>query len=632
MKINNTSLNCGSLSNLKSIFLIVGSIFIGQNTVLSQKGPGGVGTTDGTSNLSLWLDAGTITGIANNANMTGTWEDLSGNGYDAIIGTAPQYKSTDGGNGLPSLFFDDNNNEFMVVPENSEIMPTEEVSIFVAANFESGSDNWASIIASYDDDAGNDGWAFERNGGSNNMNFWVDDYTSINCVLPMTYNQDEVWSMVFNTTDNVGYAYLSENTCNFPFNGPLDYHGGANDDLLIGAGANNGGPGYFMRGDICEVIVYDIAVNDAQRIIISNYLAAKYEIALNNYDIYDEDDNGDYDFEVSGIGRTDASNIQDDSQGSSMLRILNPSNLGNNEFMIWGHDNGITNATNTTDIPASVDARLDRVWRISERNTSNTSNVNVGTVDMQWDLSFYPTPITAGDLALLIDTDNDGSFTDENPITGATHLGGDIYQFSSIPGGGAGIQNNRRFTLATTNLFQTPLPINLLTFEALQNQDHVELSWMTAQELNNDYFTLERSINNIAWLEIAKIDGAGTSTNSITYSFNDYTLGTGLIYYRLKQTDYNGAFTYSEVRTVHSEDPMEFNCYPNPSNGTITTLIRNPQDAILEVYAADGRILYKNDAPSALGEKIQLKESGVFLVVCSSRFGRLSKRVIVVKD
>ncbi|MBT5401871.1 MAG: hypothetical protein HOL28_00340, partial [Crocinitomicaceae bacterium] len=68
MKINNTSLNCGSLSNLKSIFLIVGSIFIGQNTVLSQKGPGGVGTTDGTSNLSLWLDAGTITGIANNAN------------------------------------------------------------------------------------------------------------------------------------------------------------------------------------------------------------------------------------------------------------------------------------------------------------------------------------------------------------------------------------------------------------------------------------------------------------------------------------------------------------------------------------------------------------------------------------
>ena len=85
MKINNTSLNCGSLSNLKSIFLIVGSIFIGQNTVLSQKGPGGVGTTDGTSNLSLWLDAGTITGIANNANMTGTWEDLSGTVKKTVI-------------------------------------------------------------------------------------------------------------------------------------------------------------------------------------------------------------------------------------------------------------------------------------------------------------------------------------------------------------------------------------------------------------------------------------------------------------------------------------------------------------------------------------------------------------------
>ncbi|MDC3337476.1 T9SS type A sorting domain-containing protein [Flavobacteriales bacterium] len=629
MKTHSTYLNRSS-SNLKFILFIVGLIFIGKQTVFSQKGPGGVGTTDGTSNLSLWLDAGSISGIANNANMTGTWEDLSGNGYDAIIGSAPQYKTSGGGNNQPSLYFDDDDNEFMIVPENSEIMPTDEVSIFVAANFENGSDQWASIISSYDDNAGNDGWAFERNGGSNNMNFWVDDYTNENCFLPMTYNQNEVWSMVFNTTDNVGYAYLSENTCSFPFNGPMDYHGGANDDLLIGAGADDGGPGYFMRGDICEVIVYDVAVNDAQRIIISNYLAAKYNITLNNFDIYNEDDNGDYDFDVSGIGRTDASNIQDDSQGSGMLRIFNPTNLGNDEFMIWGHNNGTTNATNTTDIPASVDARLDRVWRISERNTNNTSNVNVGSVDIQWDLSFYPTPITASDLALLIDTDNDGSFTDESPITGATHLGGDVYQFSSVPGGGAGLRNDRRFTLATTNLFQTPLPINLLTFEAMQNKDHVMLRWVTAQEQNNDFFKLERLSTTNSWLEIAKIDGAGNSTNSRTYTFNDYNPAIGINYYRLKQTDFNGTFTYSEVKAVHIEAAMEFSCYPNPSNGTITAIIRNPQDVTLEVYATDGKVLYRNETPSPLGEKIILKESGVFLIVCSSRYGRISKRVIVL--
>ena len=71
----------------------------------SQTGPGGVGITDGISDLSLWLDANTITGLANNANMTGIWADQSGNGNNALIGRAPQYTTTGAGNGQPSLFF-----------------------------------------------------------------------------------------------------------------------------------------------------------------------------------------------------------------------------------------------------------------------------------------------------------------------------------------------------------------------------------------------------------------------------------------------------------------------------------------------------------------------------------------------
>ena len=596
---------------------------------VGQKGPGGVGTTTGTSNLSLWLDAGTITGLSNNDNMTGVWIDLSGNGYNAEIGAAPQYKSAGGGNGQPSLYFDDNNNEYMYVPTNSEVMPTGELSVFVAANFENGSDHWASIISAYDDNAGNDGWAFERNGGSDKMNFWIDDYTSENCLQTMTYGQDEVWSMVFNTTDNTGYAYLSENECTFNFNGPMDYHGGANDDLLIGAGADNGGPGYFMRGDICEVIVYDVAVNDAQRIIISNYLSAKYDTDLDNYDIYDEDDNGDYDFDVSGIGRIDAANIHDDSQGASMVRILNPTGLNDDEFMFWGHDNASTNATNTTDVPVGVDARIERVWRVSERNSANSSNVNVGNVDMRWDLSFYPTPITTGDLVLLIDTDNDGSFTDETGIGGAADLGGGIYEFSSVSGGSTGLRNNRRFTIGTTNAFRTPLPIDLLSFKVNEREEHAQLSWETAQEINNDFFTIERSEDTYYWEEVGQVKGSGNSNVVRSYGFLDLNPGNGLFYYRIKQTDFNGDFSHSQIKTITIKSSLEFTCYPNPSKGSVNIRVNDPIAARLQVYSSDGRLLYDKSNLQRKFETIHLAEAGVYSVVCSSVYGRLIKRIII---
>jgi len=82
-----------------------------------------VGGTDGTSALSLWLDAGTITGISDGADIT-TWEDQSGNGYDAAVGTAaPSYSATGGGNVQPALTFDNANSENLFVTD----LPTDYV-------------------------------------------------------------------------------------------------------------------------------------------------------------------------------------------------------------------------------------------------------------------------------------------------------------------------------------------------------------------------------------------------------------------------------------------------------------------------------------------------------------------------
>src|SRR5690606_33951886 len=104
-----------------------------------------------------------------------------------------------------------------------------------------------------------------------------------------------------------------------------------------------------------------------------------------------------------------------------IVRVYNPTNLGDNEFFMWGHDNGSVTTINTVDVPAGVQGRLQRVWRVSERNT--TTSVTVGNLDVMFDLTDIG-PITASDLRLLIDHDGDGSFSD----AGTLAIGGAIAQ------------------------------------------------------------------------------------------------------------------------------------------------------------------------------------------------------------
>jgi hypothetical protein len=89
------------------------------------------------------------------------------------------------------------------------------------------------------------------------------------------------------------------------------------------------------------------------------------------------------------------------------------------------------------------------------------------------------------------------------------------------------------------------LPVNLLYFNAEPVNNKVELKWATASEKNNDFFTIERSTDGYAFEEIIRMPGSGNSSVAITYSSNDKNPVNGVSYYRLKQTDYNGDYTYS---------------------------------------------------------------------------------------
>ncbi len=117
------------------------------------------------------------------------------------------------------------------------------------------------------------------------------------------------------------------------------------------------------------------------------------------------------------------------------------------------------------------------------------------------------------------------------------------------------------------------LPIELLNFTAQSiNGRSVKLNWQTNSEINNDYFTIERSVNGVNWQVVSIIDGAGYSSGLKDYETYDTNPISGVSYYRLKNTDVDGLFYFSQIRSVDygKLDKETINIFPNPTLNHIT--------------------------------------------------------------
>jgi hypothetical protein len=119
------------------------------------------------------------------------------------------------------------------------------------------------------------------------------------------------------------------------------------------------------------------------------------------------------------------------------------------------------------------------------------------------------------------------------------------------------------------------------------------LNWSTATETNNQGFSIERKSAKTNWQEVGYVPGFGTSTEQHSYSFSDDQLGAGSYSYRLKQTDFNGSFEYSDVVNVEISIPSEFSLdqnYPNPFNPTTNISYSIPLQSFvsIRVYSVTG--------------------------------------------
>ncbi|HET6989848.1 MAG TPA: T9SS type A sorting domain-containing protein, partial [Bacteroidia bacterium] len=146
----------------------------------------------------------------------------------------------------------------------------------------------------------------------------------------------------------------------------------------------------------------------------------------------------------------------------------------------------------------------------------------------------------------------------------------------------------------------TPLPVELLNFAGENMGDRNRLVWTTASETNNDYFTLERSDDGVHFSEVTRVDGAGTTTQQRNYEAFDNYPNSGYNYYRLKQTDFNGAFSYSGIVVMENKFVIASveNIHPNPSTGDLNfdLLSTEKGTALVEVMDITGRIVLSSSS------------------------------------
>jgi hypothetical protein len=161
------------------------------------------------------------------------------------------------------------------------------------------------------------------------------------------------------------------------------------------------------------------------------------------------------------------------------------------------------------------------------------------------------------------------------------------------------------------------LPVELIILEGKAVANSVLLTWITASERNNDYFTLEKSVDGKNWSELTTIDGAGNSSSKNYYEFLDgNVVDDNLVYYRLKQTDFNGEYEY--LKTILFEKELanfEAELYPNPVQNQLTinanSLIEN-----LSIKNSLGQIVYSENQIPAGKIVLQLNNltSGNYLI------------------
>lgn len=309
-------------------------------------------------------------------------------------------------------------------------------------------------------------------------------------------------------------------------------------------------------------------------------------------DIFITDQPGGWDFDIPGIDRCNGMPITACDISNSIFR--------GNVYVLWSDQR---NGTTDTDIffKRSTDKGLtwEETVRVNDDNSGRHQFFPWMCVDSTTGIIyavFYDRRNTTGsNTDVYMAKSTDGGQTFENiQVSQSTFNPSSAIFFGDYIGIAA---HNRKVYPVWTRMdnfnlsvwcaeyidTSIVLPVEFNSFSARLEGMDVLLNWSTATELNNYEFIVERK--NITaenkWISIVNIPGAGTSTEELFYSYSDKIKTPGTYIYRIKQTDYDGAFDYSKELRVEAGNDLKFNLmqnYPNPFN-PVTTISFQTQEA-----------------------------------------------------
>lgn len=602
-------------------------------TIFSQTGPAGVGTS---SNNVFWLKANAGTSSTVNTTPISAWNDQSGNSLNVTQTVAARQPSfmTNVMNGQPAIQFDNvqSTNDKMLGPDSPILDNTSGYSFFTVSR-PTNLDGDARVIVS------------KRTTVSVDQSFMLFYYSGNRIHVDIQTTNDRFQtSTVFSNNNNYLFdviyngalpsasrvaVYVEETFDKFAAETSSLVPDNASPIIL---GTTDAGDPRPFGGYISEVIIYRDALVPAARIIVNNYLSAKYDIALSANDKYvgDNSGNGNYDFEVAGVGQESTGSSTSFSPSiSGGLGISVTAGLDNGDYLLAGHAS-MANSSMTTDVGGMSginNARWQRIWYVDVTNTSTNISANV-----EFDLSdggSPGTPSTSANYVLLYRSAQSGNWTE---LTTASTVTGDRIIFSAFT-----FTNDGYYTIGTKNWVVSPLPIELTNFEAKLNANKVDITWTTATEKNNSLFTVEKTKNGTDFEMVGTLKGAGNSSSPKSYALTDPNPYTGISYYRLKQTDFNNNSSYSPLSLIDfTQETLLLSVYPNPTDGIIYITQKEFQsgDINLVVSDASGKSVFnktlsiKGKDPLSIDLKDQLA-AGTYLLKLSIGTKSYSQKIIL---
>ncbi len=263
---------------------------------------------------------------------------------------------------------------------------------------------------------------------------------------------------------------------------------------------------------------------------------------------------------------------------------------------------------------------IDYSWNI-------VSTCNNAIITIYWDASKELPMFDRANMCIAHYTG--GTWSKLPTIGSATNFSGTVYYFSDV---------TTSFSKFAGEKSNGPLPIELLSFKANCDKNKVNIEWSTATETGNDYFTIERSRELNNWNPLAEVDGAGDSYNVINYLYTDENPYTDINYYRLKQTDFDGKYSYS--------GPVSANCYVNSNNLEINEIIFSNDNLIItlnsdkgglhhfNLYDYNGKMIVNENITTEAGNNvltynIPSLSDGVYILTIYNNSKSVTKKILV---